>query len=67
LRDGQLVHDSLALNDIVISRGDIGSMIEFEMSIGGEFVHAQKSDGVIFSTPTGSTAYSLAAGGPILL
>ena len=66
LRDGQLVHDSLALNDIVISRGDIGSMIEFEMSIGGEFVHAQKSDGVIFSTPTGSTAYSLAAGGPIL-
>ena len=66
LRGNQVIYDSLALNDIVISRGDIGSMIEFEMSISGEFVHAQKSDGVIFSTPTGSTAYSLAAGGPIL-
>jgi NAD+ kinase len=54
------------LNDIVISRGTLGSMIEFEMSIDKQFVHKQKSDGVIFSTPTGSTAYALAAGGPIL-
>lgn len=66
LREGKFVYQSLALNDIVISRGEIGSMIEFEMSVNNEFVHSQKSDGVIFSTPTGSTAYSLAAGGPIL-
>ena len=66
IRCGKFVYQSLALNDIVISRGAIGSMIEFEMSINNEFVHSQKSDGVIFSTPTGSTAYSLAAGGPIL-
>lgn len=66
VRSGKFVYQSMALNDIVISRGAIGSMIEFEMSINNEFVHSQKSDGVIFSTPTGSTAYSLAAGGPIL-
>ncbi len=56
----------LALNDVVISRGAIGNMIEFNISIDNDFVLSQKSDGVIFSTPTGSTAYSLAAGGPIL-
>lgn len=66
IRAGVCVHQSLALNDIVLSRGSIGNMIEFEMSINNEFVHVQKSDGVIFSTPTGSTAYSLSAGGPIL-
>ena len=66
IRNDQSVYTSLALNDIVISRGAIGSMIEFAMSINNEFVHSQKSDGVIFATPTGSTAYSLAAGGPIL-
>lgn len=65
-RAGNLVNQSLALNDIVISRGVTGSMIEFDLSINAEFVHTQKSDGIIFSTPTGSTAYSLAAGGPIL-
>lgn len=66
IRDGKFVQNDLALNDIVISRGAKGSMIEFEMSINNEFVQTQKSDGVIFSTPTGSTAYSLAAGGAIL-
>lgn len=66
IRNDKFVYCSMALNDIVISRGAIGSMIEFEMYINKEFVHSQKSDGVIFSTPTGSTAYSLAAGGPIL-
>ena len=65
-RNNSCIYESLALNDIVISRGAIGSMIEFAMSINQEFVHSQKSDGVIFATPTGSTAYSLAAGGPIL-
>jgi len=66
MREDKVFHNALALNDIVIARGAIGNMIEFDLSIGGQFVLSQKSDGVIFATPTGSTAYSLAAGGPIL-
>jgi NAD+ kinase len=66
MRDGEVFHSALALNDIVIARGAIGNMIEFDLSIDNQFVLSQKSDGVIFATPTGSTAYSLAAGGPIL-
>lgn len=65
-RNKDIVKSGIALNDIVISRGAIGSMIEFDLTINSQFVLSQKSDGVIFSTPTGSTAYSLAAGGPIL-
>lgn len=66
MRNGNLVRNGIALNDIVISRGAIGNMIEFDITINSQFVLSQKSDGIIFSTPTGSTAYSLAAGGPIL-
>ena len=51
---------------MVISRGGAGQMIEFEVFINQEFVYTQRSDGLIVSTPTGSTAYALAAGGPIL-
>ena len=66
IRNGSELLRAIALNDVVISRGAIGNMIEFDISIDNQFVLSQKSDGVIFSTPTGSTAYSLAAGGPII-
>lgn len=66
IRDGDTIFKGVALNDVVISRGAIGNMIEFDLSINEQFVLSQKSDGIIFTTPTGSTAYALAAGGPIL-
>lgn len=66
LRQDQLLHQALALNDVVFSRGPMGSMIEFEVFIDDQFVYSQRSDGLIVATPTGSTAYSLASGGPIL-
>lgn len=65
-RDGVEVASTLAFNDVVFSRGATGSMIEFEIFIDKQFVYSQRSDGLIVSTPTGSTAYSLASGGPIL-
>lgn len=65
-RDNALISQHLALNDVMLSRGLAGKMIEFEVFINGEFVYSQRSDGLIVSTPTGSTAYALAAGGAIL-
>ena len=58
--------DTLALNDVVVSRGSMGSMIELDVYIDGQFSYNLRSDGLIVSTPTGSTAYSLSSGGPIL-
>ena len=56
----------LALNDVVLHKWNIARMIEFETSINGKFVDSQRSDGIIVSTPTGSTAYALSGGGPLL-
>jgi NAD+ kinase len=55
-----------ALNDIVLFPGQTAQLIEFELYIDKQFVYSQRSDGLIISTPTGSTAYSLSAGGPIM-
>ncbi|WP_028455301.1 NAD kinase [Chitinilyticum litopenaei] len=66
IRAGEEVHRSLAFNDVVFSRGSMGAMIEFEIFIDQQFVCSQRADGLIVSTPTGSTAYALSSGGPIL-
>ena len=65
-RDGQTVASNVALNEIVVDKGAIGRLIDFDLYVDGEFLYNLRSDGVIVSTPTGSTAYSLSANGPIL-
>lgn len=65
-RDNIVLFSALALNDVAVNRGVGGNMIEFEVRINGEYVYSLRSDGLIVATPTGSTAYALSAGGPIL-
>src|SRR6266581_1209798 len=67
LRDGKSIGSYEALNDVVASKSTIARMADFDVSVDQKFVSNYKADGVIISTPTGSTAYSLAAGGPIVV
>lgn len=65
-RDGVAVGNGEALNEVVVHPGKAVRMIEFELFIDGQFVYNQRSDGLIVATPTGSTAYALSGGGPIM-
>ena len=66
MRDGQCVFDALAMNDVVVHRDTTAGMVELRVEVNGHFVANQRADGLIIATPTGSTAYALSAGGPIL-
>ncbi len=65
-RDGESIFEGFAMNDVVVSRGATASMVELKVDIGEEFVANLRADGLIVGSPTGSTAYALSAGGPIL-
>lgn len=66
LRDGECVFDALAMNDVVVNRGATSGMVELRVEVDGHFVANQRADGLIVASPTGSTAYALSAGGPLL-
>lgn len=66
MREGQSVFNALAMNDVVVNRGATSGMVELRVEVDGHFVANQRADGLIIATPTGSTAYSLSAGGPLL-
>lgn len=66
VQDKNHIQDHLALNDVVMHHGDIARLIEFQIYIDDQFVVDQRADGVITSTPTGSTGYALSGGGPIV-
>ncbi|GAB3539311.1 NAD kinase [Noviherbaspirillum agri] len=66
IRGGETIFHALAFNDVVVARGATTGMAELKVEVDGHFMYNQRSDGLIVSTPTGSTAYALSAGGPLL-
>jgi NAD+ kinase len=66
MRDGAMIYCGVAVNDVVVARGSGAGMAELRVTVDGHFMYNQRSDGLIVSTPTGSTAYALSAGGPLL-
>jgi NAD+ kinase len=66
MRKGALMVDALAMNDVVVNRGGTSGMVELRVTVGSHFVANQRADGLIVASSTGSTAYSLSAGGPLL-
>ncbi len=66
LRGGEMIFCGMAVNDVVVARGAGSGMAELKVTVDGQFMYNQRSDGLIVTTPTGSTAYALSAGGPLL-
>lgn len=66
MRSDEEIYRSGALNDVTVTRGGVSGMVELSVSVDGQFMYEQRSDGLIVSTPTGSSAYSLSSGGPLL-
>ncbi|MDH5472786.1 MAG: NAD(+) kinase [Gammaproteobacteria bacterium] len=66
ISEGKVISEADAFNDVVVHIRDVARMIEFETYINGQFVNFQRADGLVVSTPTGSTAYALSSGGPLL-
>lgn len=66
MRAGQMIYCGMAVNDVVVARGTGAGMAELRVTVDGQFMYNQRSDGLIVTTPTGSTAYALSAGGPLL-